>query len=86
MLPDIINGGFELLGGFFAALSVVKIARSKRAEGIHWGHVGFFTSWGFWNLYYYPALEQWASFTGGLLLVLVNCVYLAQVAYYTRTR
>ena len=83
MIADFINGAFELLGGFFIALSVLKIHRSKKAEGIHWGHMAFFTAWGFWNLFYYPSLDQWASFTGGLLLVLVNCVYLGQVLYYS---
>lgn len=82
-LPDLINGIFESAGGFFIALSVLKLHREKKVRGVSYVHVGFFTSWGLWNLFYYPVLDQWLSFWGGLLLVLVNAVWLAQCVYYT---
>lgn len=84
MLADLINGLFELLGGFFILLSVFKIHKSKDAGSIHWGHMAFFTVWGFWNLFYYPSLDQWYSFAGGAWLVAINAIYLGQVIYYGR--
>jgi hypothetical protein len=83
-LPDLINGGFELLGGVFIALSIRKVLRDRAVAGISWLHVGFFTAWGFWNLFYYPHLDQWFSFAGGVLIVITNTVYLALLLYYSR--
>lgn len=84
MLPDAINGCFELLGAPFILLSVVKLAKEKKVQGISWLHAGFFTSWGFWNLFYYPHLDQWFSFAGGVAIVLANSVWLAQLIYYRK--
>lgn len=83
LLPDLINGLFECSGGFFIALSIIKLYKEKKVRGVSWLHVGFFTSWGFWNLYYYPHLGQWFSFIGGLALVISNTIWLVQIAYYT---
>lgn len=81
-LPDIINGAFESTGGFFILLSVVKLSRDKKVQGVHWGHSAFFTAWGLWNLYFYPHLDQWLSFWGGMFLVSVNAVWLGQIFWY----
>jgi hypothetical protein len=83
---DVINGVFEHLGALFIMTSVLKLHREKRVAGIHWAHMGFFTTWGYWNLFYYPALEQWVSTFGALWLVLVNTFYLGQIIYYNRLR
>ena len=79
---DLINGIFESCGGFFIALSVFKLHHEKVVRGVSWVHVSFFTGWGFWNLAFYPYLDQWASFWGGFLLVAVNTVWLGQIFYY----
>ena len=81
---DLINGIFESCGGFFIALSVFKLHHEKVVRGVSWVHVSFFTGWGFWNLAFYPYLDQWASFWGGFLLVAVNTVWLGQIFYYNR--
>ena len=49
-----------------------------------WPIQAFFTSWGVWNLYYYPTLHQWASFVGGIFLVLGNGTWVIMAAYYER--
>lgn len=82
LLPDLINGALESCGGLFIALSVIQLHREKVVRGVSWMHVGFFSSWGFWNLFYYPHLGQWLSFWGGLLLVTVNVIWLGQIVYY----
>lgn len=81
---DCINGAFEALGGFAVLLSVRRLWRDKRVAGVHWGMIGFFASWGVWNLYYYPHLGQIASFLGGLGVASVNAAYLAMLLYYQR--
>ena len=68
MFNDLINGTFELAGGILCWLNVLKLRTDKEVRGIHWGVQVFFAAWGWWNLYYYPSLSQWLSFTGGLIL------------------
>ena len=63
-------------------LSVVKLYKEKTVRGVSWLHAGFFASWGFWNLYYYPHLNQWFSFVGGIAIVIVNTLWLIQLIYY----
>ncbi len=84
MNPDIINGIFESVGGFFIGGSIIKLYKDKMVRGIHWPHPTFFTAWGLWNLYYYPSLEQWFSFYGGVFLVVTNAIWLGQIFYYRR--
>lgn len=81
-LPDLINGLFETAGGFFIALSVIKLYNDKVVRGVSWMHVSFFSAWGFWNLFFYPHLDQWFSFWGGFILVAVNMGWLGQIVYY----
>lgn len=85
MTPDAINGAFELLGALFILPSIVKLHREKKVCGVSWIHAAFFWSWGLWNCYFYPALGQWSSFVGGILLFAANTVWTAQLIYYSRS-
>jgi len=82
LIPDLINSLFEFCGGLFLAFNVFKLYRDKKVRGVHWLPTLFFTSWGFWNLFYYPHLNQWLSFFGGIFLVTVNAIWLMQMIYY----
>lgn len=84
MTPDLINGLFEMLGGLFILISILKLREDKEVKGISWLHVGFFTGWGFWNLYFYPSLDQWFSFAAGIFLCITNLSYLILLIHYTR--
>lgn len=86
MNPDMINGIFELFGALFLILNVLRIHKDKKLSGVHWMPTVFFTVWGMWNLYYYPSLDQWYSFYGGLLIATVNTVWLLQIFYYSELR
>lgn len=83
MTPDIINGAFEVIGGLLILLSVMKLYHDKEVKGIHWGPTTFFATWGYWNLFFYPALDQWFSFIGGIVMVAMNSVWLALMLYYS---
>ena len=85
-LPDLINGLFELSGAYFLGLNVIQMYKDKVLKGYNWKATVFFTSWGMWNLFYYPHLGQWLSFAGGCAIVTVNTVWLGQIAYYARRR
>ncbi len=81
--PDMINGLFEFIAAPFILLSIIKLHREKKVRGVSYIHVLFFTFWGFWNLFYYPHLEQWVSFFGGIAIVFVNSIWVVQMIYYT---
>jgi len=83
MTPDIINGSFELLASPFILFSILKLYKDKKVKGISWVHISYFTLWAFWNLYYYPFLNQWCSFIGGIAIMLTNTYYTGLLIYYT---
>lgn len=83
-MADLINGLFELGGGILLLINCYTLHRDKTVQGISPIPVYFFTAWGYWNLWFYPALSAWYSFAGGILVVAVNTVWLAQLFYYKR--
>lgn len=83
-IPDLINGAFELTGGFVCLLDVKRLLRDRRIEGVDRRVRGFFLSWGVWNLFYYPTFQQWASLAGGVTLAAVNGVWVFLALKVTR--
>jgi hypothetical protein len=83
-LPDLANGLFEFLGGFALWQNVRKIRTDRQVRGINWQVTLFFTSWGLWNLFYYPHLGQWLSFLGGLNIVAANGFWLFYAFRYRK--
>lgn len=81
-MSDFANGLFELLGGLMIWGNVVRIRQDKMVRGVNWKITGFFWAWGLWNLYYYPHLSQWFSFTGGLVICGTNFVWLFYAIKY----
>ena len=81
---DWINGAFEFIGGICIWMNVRRLLQDRMVRGVSWYVTAFFWSWGFWNLLYYPALNQWASFSGGLFIVSGNFVWLALALKYRK--
>lgn len=82
--PDFVNGCFETGGGLFQLLNCWRLLQDKMVRGVSILATAMFTSWGFWNLYYYPHLDQWLSFTGGLVIVSANTAWVVLAIYYGR--
>lgn len=83
-IPDIINGLFEFGIAIPLTKGVMMLREDKKVKGFYWPTIAFTTAWGLWNLYYYPHLNQWGSFTGGLIVVGVNLTWLAHVYAYRK--
>lgn len=83
MIPDIINGLFEAVGGIFVWMNCKRLYRDKEVRGVYVPATAVFTTWGFWNLFYYPHLGQMWSLAGGLVIFTGNCVWLALAVYYS---
>lgn len=86
MSPDLINGLFELVGGCLLWRNVLQLHRDKVVRGVHWAPTLFFASWGYWNCFFYPHLDQWWSFVGGLNIVIPNTVWFLQMVHYRKNR
>ena len=82
MTPDLINGLFEFTAGIMNWINVRRLYRDKEVKGYSPWVFGFFTSWGVWNLYYYPYLGQWWSFAGGISIMGSNMSWLTLAIYY----
>ncbi len=83
---DAFNGSFELGGAVMAWLNVVVLYKAKRVAGVSVSVWTFFAAWGAWNLYYYPYLDQWASFWGGIPMVAANITWVIMAVRYQRRK
>lgn len=79
---DLTNGAFEFGGAVLIFNHCRAVLRDRAVAGVSILSTAIFTSWGFWNLYYYPSLDQWASFTGGLFIVTANCTWVYLMLKY----
>lgn len=84
-IPDLINGLFEFFGGALSWLNVRHLLRDKKVRGVSLVPSAVFTVWGFWNCFYYPHLGQWLSFSGGVVIVGANAVWIALAWRYRKS-
>lgn len=82
---DAVNGAFEAIGGVCIWLNAKRLARDKSVRGVDWRVTAFFWAWGIWNLWFYPSLNQWASFAGGLAIVSGNFAWLSLAIRYRKS-
>lgn len=85
-LPDAINGLFECLGGVLLLKNCHRLYLDKEVKGVSVPVTAFFWLWGIWNCYFYPSLDQWLSFTGGLVIVTANFLWVAMAIYYSNKK
>jgi hypothetical protein len=81
-IPDTINGTFESFGGLMILNHCRAVLKDKTVRGVSIISTVFFTGWGVWNLYFYPSLGQWMSFTGGLVIVAANTFWIGLMMRY----
>lgn len=79
---DCVNGLFEFCASIAIWVSIFRALRDRSVAGISWITVGFFTTWGVWNLLYYPSLGQTMSFLAGICVVISNCIWLILLLFY----
>lgn len=82
MKPDIVNGLFELFGAYFIWLHIRQVLKDRAVAGVSIPATVFFAGWGVWNLYYYPHLEQWFSFAGGIAIFVSNAIWIYLLLKY----
>jgi hypothetical protein len=83
-MNDAINGILELVGALFLLNNCRLLYQHKRVQGVSVAAPAFFTGWGLWNLYFYPAQGLWVSFAGGLCLAWTNILWVSLALHYNR--
>lgn len=84
MIPDVVNALFEFVGALAMGMDVRQILRDRAIRGVYWPLRAFFLLWGFWNLYFYPAVHAPWSFVAGLILTIVNGFWLGLALQYRK--
>lgn len=80
---DSINALFEASASIFILLHVRRVWQDRLVRGVSVPAIGFFFLWGLWNIFYYPSIDQFYSFLGGLAVVAANFAYVASLIYFT---
>ena len=83
---DLANAIKEVIAGLFCWNNVRLLIRDREVKGISILTIAFFSLWGYWNLYYYPWLNQILSFIGGIVVVSANTTWVIFAVYYTRKK
>lgn len=83
-MVDPINALFEMCGGAFVFLNILKLNKDKKVRGVSIVAITFFTVWGFWNTGYYHVIGQTVSGLVAVPIALANSVWLIQMIYYNR--
>lgn len=83
---DIFNGLFELISGFLLLQNCWLLYKAKEVRGVSIKSYVYFATWAFWNMYYYPSLNQWFSFCGGILVAGALTTWVTLAIYYTYFR
>ena len=83
-IPDLINASFELGSSIALLVSCQRVKKDKAVAGVSLVTIGFFTLWGFWNMYYYPFLGQSFSFYCGILVVAANIYWIILIVRYRK--
>jgi len=81
-ISDFINGLFEILGSLAIWYNIFALHKDKQYKGTRIAASFFFTSWGYWNMYYYPHLHQFWSLAGSISIAIANTIYASMMFYY----
>lgn len=81
---DMMNGWFESIGGLMVLNNCRVLYKQKIVRGVSLISTAVFMSWGFYNPFYYAHLHQWLSFSGGMIIVSGNLLWLYLALYYKK--
>ena len=85
---DGVNAGFELAAVAAVVASIVKVRREVAATGTITGismwHVGYSNASAAWFTVFYAHLNQWASFTVGLVYLVTVATWAGLLIAYGR--
>lgn len=84
MIAHFGNAILEVLGSLFVSRSIISLYHDKMVRGVSPWMIGFFTYWGYWNLFYYPSVGDTVSFYACIAVTAANTTYLGMMLYYIK--
>jgi hypothetical protein len=85
MWQDRVNAAFEMVAVLAVSASCVKVWRTKSTgDGVSYWHVAYSSASACWFAYYYQHLDQWWSFTIGLLYLVAVVFWAGLLLSYAR--
>lgn len=82
MNADFINAIFEFGGFVMIAGNCVRLYRDRGFAGVTIPATAFFAIWGYWNLFYYPSLDQMWSVIAAGLVALMNTLWIVLMFWF----
>jgi len=73
---DIINALFQGVAAVGTLRNYFSLRKDLDVKGTYWPLYLVFLSWGIWDLFYYPILNQWWSFTLNVITIIGNLLWL----------
>lgn len=86
MPADFLNAIFEFGGFVMIASNCLAVYRDKGYAGVTIPATVFFAVWGYWNLFYYPSLDQMWSVAAAGLVAFANTIWIVLMLKYGRKR
>lgn len=81
---DYINAAFEAAAGVFVLNHCRVLLRDRETRGVSIVSTAFFMVWGFWNVFYYPTLQQPFSAAAGVFVAVANAIYIGLMVHFKR--
>ncbi len=72
---DLVNSGFELVGGILVWTNVRRLLRDREVRGVCYCVQAFFAAFGTWSAFFYASLAQHASLFAALVLASGNITW-----------
>jgi hypothetical protein len=79
---DMINGALEFGGSLFLFRNCWMLYEDKVVKGVSPWATFYFFSWAVWNLFFYPSLNQYWSWIGGMCIGLSQFVWIVLALWY----
>ncbi len=73
-LADTVNATFQGVAALLVWHHVWMLRKDKAVAGISIPATCMMLLWSFWNMYYYPSLGQWWSFSTSIIMLGANAV------------
>ena len=83
-MVDFINALFEFGAALFIFNHCRVVLKDRSVAGVSILSTFVFFLWGLWNMYYYPSLNQYASFYAGLFIVVANACWVFLLLKYRK--
>jgi len=84
--PDHINALFEVFGGIFILNHCRQLYKDKHVAGVSILSVAFFVTWGLFNIFYYPHLNQTFSYYAAIFMTACNFLWVIMLTYYSKSK